>query len=232
MAAPLARARLSRLPAEVTSFVGRRRELTEVKRVLEGTRLLTLTGAGGSGKTRLALRVARDAARVFPNGVCLAELAPLRDPAVLVHALFQALDLRDQTSRWPLATLLDYLAGKRLLLVLDNCEHVLNACAVLVDALLRGCLELRILATSRQALDVPGETTYRVNALSLPEVNQQLTPATWRAYEALALFEDRAAAVDPTFRLTDANASTAADICCRLDGNHSRSSWLPSGYAH
>jgi hypothetical protein len=207
-----------RLPAEVTSFVGRRRELAEVKRLLERTRLLTLTGAGGCGKSRLAERAAAELARAFPGGVCLVELVALDDPALLVHAALHALDLRDQTTVWPLATLTGYLAERRLLLVLDNCEHLRDACAVLVDAVLHACAEVCIVTTSCQPLGAPGEATLRVPSLSLPDPGQMPTAATWRSYETLALFEDRAAAVDPAFTINRSNASAAVGVCRRLDG--------------
>ncbi len=213
-----ARPRASRLAPEVTSFIGRRRELTEIKRLLETTRLLTLTGAGGCGKTRLALRAAAELARLFPDGVYVVELASLGDAAVLVHAVFQALDFRDQTSAWPLTTLSDYLASKRLLLVLDNCEHLVDACAVMVDALLRACADVRILTTSRQPLGTPGETTYRVPSLTVPGPDHAPAHTEWRSFEAVALFEDRAGAVDPGFTLTRANASAVIEVCHHLDG--------------
>src|SRR6266480_6157760 len=136
---------LGNLPIDVTSFVGRRRELSEARRLLGGARLLTLTGAGGVGKTRLALRLAAEVRRTFPDGVWLADLAPVQDGELVPQTLIAALGLQDHSTRLPVETLLEYLAGKRLLLVLDNCEHVLDACAVLAEA-------LRILATSRQLL--------------------------------------------------------------------------------
>src|SRR5262244_1735795 len=139
------------LPAELNSFVGRRHEMAEVKRALQATRLLTLTGAGGAGKTRLALRVASDLVRAFPDGVWAVELANLQDPALVAYAVFMALGLRDRSASWPVAVLTEYLSEKRLLLVMDNCEHLLTATAVLVETLLRGCPGLRVLATSRWA---------------------------------------------------------------------------------
>src|SRR5215469_2011118 len=149
--------RLSNLPIEVTSFVGRRRELSEARRLLGGARLLTLAGAGGVGKTRLALRLAAEVRRTFPDGVWLADLAPVQDGELLPQTVMAALGLPDHSSRLPVETLLDYLAGKRLLLMLDNCEHLPGACAVLATRLLSTAAGLRILATSRQVLNVEGE---------------------------------------------------------------------------
>jgi predicted ATPase len=167
------------LPADVTSFVGRRHELAEVKRLLASTRLLTLTGAGGSGKSRLAVRSAAELSRGFPDGVRLVELAALGDPALVVHAVFRSLHLRDQTSSWPLDTLSRYLADRRMLLVLDNCEHLLDACAVLVDTLLEACPDLRFLTTSRQPLGIAGETTFRVPSLGLPDADLRPSATAW-----------------------------------------------------
>src|SRR5215472_18718409 len=127
------------LPAELNSFVGRRHETTEVKRLLQTTRLLTLTGTGGAGKTRLALRVGADLVRAFPDGVWAVELANLQDPALVAQGVLTALRLRDRSASWPVAVLTEYLSEKRLLLVMDNCEHLLTATAVLVETLLRGC---------------------------------------------------------------------------------------------
>ena len=165
---PAAKARTPKLPAEPTSFVGRRHELHEVKRLLATTRLLTLTGSGGVGKTRLAVSAAAEVARGFPDGVWFAPLAPVQDPLLVPQAIFVALGAQDRSSDWSLVTLADFLAGKRLLLVIDNCEHLLDACAVLASTLLKGCPELHLLATSRQALGVVGEVRMPVPPMSLP----------------------------------------------------------------
>ena len=142
----------SNLPADLTSFVGRRPELREVKRLLTTTRLLTLTGPGGAGKTRLALRAAAEMSRGFPDGAWLVQLAPIHDPLLVTQAVFSALGVHDLSAGLSLSSLTDYVASKRLLLVLDNCEHLLDACAVLAVTLVRACPELRLLATSRQSL--------------------------------------------------------------------------------
>src|SRR5215472_17407131 len=177
MAGQAGGSRAGNLPAELTSFVGRRRELAELKRVLSTTRLLTLTGAGGAGKTRLALRAAAELARGLPDGAWLVSLAPIDDPLLLTQAVFDALGLQDVSARWSLSALSDYLQGKRLLLVLDNCEHLLDAAASLAWTLLRSCPELRVMATSRQALGMAGEVRFRVRPLSLPEAAVSLSPA-------------------------------------------------------
>ena len=146
------RPRPSNLPAELTSFVGRRQELREVKHLLATTRLLTLTGSGGAGKTRLALRAATEMARGFPDGAWLVLLAPIQDPLLVPQAVFSTLGVQDRSVGVSLSTLAEYLAGKRLLLVLDNCEHLLDGCAVLACTLIAACPDLRVLATSRQPL--------------------------------------------------------------------------------
>jgi non-specific serine/threonine protein kinase len=206
------------LPAELTSFVGRRRELAELKRLLSTTRLLTLTGAGGAGKTRLALRAATELARSLPDGAWLVSLAPIDDPLLLTQAVFDALGVQDVSARWSLSALSDYLQGKRLLLVLDNCEHLLDAAAGLAWTLLRSCPELRVLATSRQALGMAGEVRLRVPPLSLPEAAGSLSPAQIAAFDAVALLVERAAAVQPGFGVDEASASSVLQLCARLDG--------------
>jgi len=209
---------LHHVPAEVTSFVGRRRELAEIKRLLSTTRLLTLTGAGGVGKTRLATRTAADVQRAFSDGVWLVELAPLQDPALVALAVFNALELRDQSARWPMATIADYLADKNLLLILDNCEHLLSASAVLADNLLRSCPDLRLLVTSRQPLGISGEVTLTVPSLSMPDRVPVSKSGHLTDYEAIGLFADRAAAALPGFELVAANQQAVIELCRRLDG--------------
>src|SRR5215212_6064850 len=157
------------LPAEMTTFVGRRHLLQEVKAALTTARLVTLVGPGGVGKTRLALRSATDLNRGIADGVWLVELAGLREPELVSKAVMSSLGLRDELSQWPVSRLIDYVAPRRLLLLLDNCEHLLDACAVLADALLREAPGLRILATSRQPLGVAGETVIPVGPLSIPD---------------------------------------------------------------
>ena len=218
MAGTAAGSRAGNLPADLTSFVGRRRELAEVKRLLTTTRLLTLTGSGGAGKTRLALRAAADLARNFRDGAWLVSLAPIDDPLLITQAVFSSLGLQDVSSRWSLSALSDYLREKRLLLVLDNCEHLLDGVAGLASTLLRSCSELRVLATSRQALGMVGEVRLRIPPLSLPEAAESLSPGQIAGFDAVALLVERAAAVQAGFVVDDSNATSVLQLCARLDG--------------
>jgi predicted ATPase/DNA-binding CsgD family transcriptional regulator len=213
-----ASSRLGNLPAELTSFVGRRRELAEVKRLLTTTRLLTLTGTGGAGKTRLAVKAAAEMARNFADGAWLVSLAPIDDPMLVTQAVFSALGLQDVSSRWSLSALSDYLGEKRLLLVFDNCEHLLDSVAALAGTVLKSCPELRILATSRQALGMAGEVRLRVPALLLPDTNEALTPGQIAGFDAVALLVERAKAVQPGFAVDESNARSIVQLCKRLDG--------------
>ena len=206
------------LPVQVTSFIGREKEIEAVETLLSKTRLLTLTGSGGCGKTRLGLQVAADVLENYPDGVWLIELAPLADPALVPQAVAQALNVSEEPGKPLLPTLVAALKAKRLLLVLDNCEHVLDACSRLVDALLRACPGVGVLASSREGLGIAGETVYRVPSLSLPDPKQTATPASLNLYEAVRLFVDRARAALPGFVVTNANAPALASVCHRLDG--------------
>ncbi|MEP7304444.1 MAG: winged helix-turn-helix domain-containing protein [Acidobacteriota bacterium] len=206
------------LPAEHTSFVGRRQELLELPGVLASSRLLSLTGAGGVGKTRLALRLSRDLVHEFSDGVWLVDLAPLSVPDLVAQTMATALGVREGPQRSARDALLDALRDRELLLVLDNCEHLIAACAELVEALLRAAPALRILATSREALGVAGETVYRVPSLSLPEALASVPVGALADSEATQLFVDRASAVDSAFTPTPNTADAIARICRRLDG--------------
>lgn len=212
-----ARDAVGNLPAEVTSFVGRREATASVKRALSEARLVTLAGVGGVGKSRLALHVAREIRRAFPDGVWLVELAKLGTPALVEQTVAAALELRDHSSRDPATVLAEFLADKRLLLVLDNCEHVLARCGQMVDRLLAAAPALSVLATSREPLGIPGERLWPVPPLTLPPADAG-AQAPDRPYEALALFEDRAAAVVPDFTLDKDNKPAVARLCRRLDG--------------
>ena len=206
------------LPLELSSFVGREKELTEVRRLLVDGRLLTLTGPGGCGKTRLALVAAGDLVGGFEDGAWLVELASLADPALVQGAVASTLGVREQPGSQPTETLSGYLRTKKLLLILDNCEHLVEACAVLAEALLRACPNLRILATSREALGIAGETRLTVPPLSLPDPRHLPAVGDLVRYEAANLFVERAKAVKPEFALTERNAMSVAQICYRLDG--------------
>lgn len=216
--APKSPRRSGNLPAELTSFVGRRREIAEIKRMLSTSRLVTLTGVGGAGKTRLSLRVAADLQRAFPDGVWFVELAALEDNALLTQTIANALGVQDRTTRWPAPALAEYLSTKQLLMVLDNCEHLRDACAVLIQTLLRSAPGVRILVTSRQTLGLTGEHIFQVPTMSVPDVNHMPPLEALSQYEAVSLFHDRAAAVQPGFALTDENREDVVRICRRLDG--------------
>ncbi|WP_309721132.1 tetratricopeptide repeat protein [Armatimonas sp.] len=206
------------LPQQVTSFIGREKELAEVESLLEKTRLLTLTGAGGSGKSRLSLQAAADLLERFPDGAWLVEFAPLADPNLVAQTLAGVLNLKEEPGKPITQSLVEHLKSKRLLLVLDNCEHLLDACAKLADTLIRQCLGVHILASSREALGIAGELTYRVPSLSLPDPKQVQTPESLSQYEAVQLFIERALFQQSTFAVTNANAPALASICHRLDG--------------
>jgi predicted ATPase/class 3 adenylate cyclase len=206
------------LPQQLTSFIGREKESEDVKALLSKTRLLTLTGSGGCGKTRLSLQVAADVLEDYPDGVWLIELAALTEPALVTQTLAQTLGLREETGRPLLQTLTEHLKPKRTLLVLDNCEHLLNAIAHLADALLRACPGVKILANSREGMGTAGEVVYRVPSLSLPDPKKLQTVISIMQYESVRLFVERAGAVLPIFMVTNANAPALASVCRRLDG--------------
>jgi predicted ATPase/DNA-binding CsgD family transcriptional regulator len=208
----------SNLPAEVTSFVGRSRELADVKRALSKSRLVTLTGVGGVGKTRVAERVARDRRRAYPHGVWLFELGELTDPASLPQTVLTELSVGGQPSGDALGVLIDSLRSRQLLLVLDNCEHLLDEVAALLTALLRSCPGLQILATSRAPLRVVGEAVLPVPPMAAPELDRIGGVAGLSRYDAVALFTERAAAAVPDFALTEDNCRAVAAVCYRLDG--------------
>lgn len=193
------------LPVQFTSFVGREAEMNDVRQILADNRLVTLTGAGGVGKTRLAVQLAAEIAGEFGGGVWLVDLAPITDPGLVPVAVIRALGLPDQPGRSTMDTLLRFVGDRRMLLVLDNCEHLLDACAALIIDLQGGCPAVTLLATSREPIGVAGEVSWRVPSLSLAD-------------EAIELFTDRARKVRPDFRLADDNTATAAEICRRLDG--------------
>jgi non-specific serine/threonine protein kinase len=206
------------LPAEVTSFVGRRRELADAKRALSKSRLVTLTGVGGVGKTRVAERLARDRRRAYPHGVWLVELAELPDPALLTQTVLTELGVRGQPSGGGLEALIEAVRSRQLLLVLDNCEHLLDEVAALATALLRSCPDLQILATSREPLRVVGETVLPLPPMAAPEPDRGGGVARLSRYDAVALFIERAAAAVPDFALTEDNYRAVAALCYRLEG--------------
>jgi predicted ATPase/DNA-binding SARP family transcriptional activator/DNA-binding CsgD family transcriptional regulator len=211
------------LPASLTSFVGREREMLEARRLLPMTRLLTLIGAGGSGKTRLALEVARGLVGAYPDGVWLVELAPLSEGDLVAQEVAGALEVPERPGQPLTSTLVDTLRDKELLLVMDNCEHLIDAAARLADTLLASCPRLRVLATSREPLGVSGEVLWQVPPLSLPattdgESVRESTVESLMSYEAVRLFVDRAHLRLPDFHLTQENAGAVARVCRKLEG--------------
>jgi predicted ATPase/DNA-binding CsgD family transcriptional regulator len=198
--------------------VGREREMLEVEFDLTTSRLLTLTGAGGSGKTRLALEVARALVEAYPDGVWLVELAPLSEAALVPKAVAEALEILERPTEPLTDTLAEVLRDRQLLLILDNCEHLLEASAQLVDKLLDSCPHMRILATSREAIGVEGEIRRNVPLLSMPDPQHTLSPGELEGYESVRLFVERARGRDPTFYLSPHNALTVAEVCGRLEG--------------
>jgi len=204
------------LPLELTSFVGRERETAEVKRSLDDFRLLTLTGPGGCGKTRLAVAVGEELTERFEGGVWWVELAPVSVSALVPRAVASALGVHEQVGRSLGDLLRDHLEPRRLLLILDNCEHLIEACAKLANTLLRSCPDLRILATSREAMGIAGENVVLVPSLSLPD--PQAAVEGLPRGDAVRLFVDRATTVAPDFVLDEQNAPALARICQRLDG--------------
>ena len=206
------------LPTELSSFVGRRREGQEIKAALGTSRLVTLVGPGGVGKTRLAVRSAADLQRRFVDGVRLVELGGLVAPELVPEAVMTSVGLRDESGRWPVSRLSDHVAPKQLLLVLDNCEHLLDACAVLADVLLREAPELRILATSRQPLGIAGERVIRVDPLGIPSEGEPLSLERVAQIEAVELLLDRAGAAGAVLTLTAGNVESVVEVVRRLDG--------------
>ncbi|HKV17860.1 MAG TPA: LuxR C-terminal-related transcriptional regulator [Mycobacterium sp.] len=205
---PLRTAKTSRshnLPAQLTTFVGRIGQLDEVRRLVLGNRLMTLTGAGGAGKTRLSVEVATQVSDEFPDGVWWVDLAAIADPLVVSLTIARTLGLPDQAGRTPLETVQRFIGDRRVLLLLDNCEHLLDSCGDAITRLLNSCPRLTVLATSREPISVSGEVTWRVPSLSLHD-------------EAVALFTDRALRARPTFHATGDDVDLVADICQRLDG--------------
>lgn len=206
------------LPVPLTSFVRRGREMVELKRSLSMTRLLTLTGTGGTGKTRLAIEAARELVGAYPDGVWLVELAPLSEGDLVPQAVANALGVREQPGRSVVQALSDYLAPRRTLVVLDNCEHLVEAAALLADTLLKSCPKLRVLATSREPLGLPGEIVWAVPALSLSGGDREPTIESLMRTEAVRLFLDRARSRLPEFGLTEENTGAVARVCRKLEG--------------
>jgi len=206
------------LPQQATSFIGREKEIAELKQLMGKMRLLTLTGAGGSGKTRLAVQVAADLIDEFADGVWLVELAALSDPQVVAQSIAGVLGLKEERNKALAQTVVEHLSGRQVLLILDNAEHLLAGCAQLATAVLRQCPQAVLLVTSREALRVDGELTYRVPSLPAPNPGENSTPELVSQYESARLFIERAQFHSPRFVVTAQNAPALAAICSRLDG--------------
>ena len=206
------------LPAQLTSFIGREKEMDEVKNLIAGNRIVTLTGSGGAGKTRLSLQVAVECLNQFSNGVWLLELAPITDPALVPQTLLSIFNLREDSHRTTVEVLMEYLRAKNMLLLLDNCEHLIEACAPLSERLLQACPNLKILASSREALGIAGEISYRVPSLQAPNPAELPPLEELGKMDSVRLFMDRATTSKPDLTLTEDNASFIAQICFRLDG--------------
>lgn len=211
-------AHLAQLPQQLTSFIGREIELSELKRLLGGRRLITLTGAGGSGKTRLAFEAASTLSEDFPGGIFLVELAFLSTRDLIPEAVARVLGVETTPERTPIDALIDFLRPRNALLVLDNCEHLLDECAQLVTGLLASCPDLRVLATSREPMGALGECLFGVPLLSLPDRTEAQDPARLIQSEAVQLFVDRARLVSQDFVLTEETGEAVAQVCIRLDG--------------
>jgi predicted ATPase/class 3 adenylate cyclase len=206
------------LPAQLTSFLGREDVVKQIEALLQRHRLVTLVGTGGAGKTRCAIQVGAELVDGSGDGVWLAELAPISDPSLVASVIARTLSVQESPNRPMLDTLLAYLKRKRLLLILDNCEHVMEQARIVVAAILRACADVHILATSREGLSIAGEQLYRMPSLSVPSVGQTLSPQDVLTYGAPLLFLDRAFSVDSRLALTDENLPHIAEICRRLDG--------------
>jgi DNA-binding winged helix-turn-helix (wHTH) protein len=206
------------LPQQLTSFIGREKEIAQIKELLGTTRLLTFIGAGGCGKTRLAMQVAGDLLESYSDGIWLVELAALAEPGLVPQTVANVLGLKEQPGENLTQTIIEHLASRHLLLVLDNAEHLLAACAEFADAALRRCAQLVILVTSRERLGVAGELTYRVPSLSVPDPKRDTAPEVLSQYESARLFIERARLQRPDFAVTAQNAPALASVCRRLDG--------------
>lgn len=206
------------LPIFPTSFVGRHRETREVTQLVGDSRLVTVTGVGGAGKTRLALQVAADTASNFPGGVWLVELAAVTDPDLVDGAVAEALGLAQEGTKTLRQSIIGFLTGRIALLVIDNCEHLITTVADLVEQVLRTTADTTVVTTSRELLGIPGEVAYGLRSLSLPGPRDPIGPGDVASYDALQLFIERAAAAKPDFHLDAASVAAVAEVCRRLDG--------------
>jgi len=213
------------LPAPLSSFIGREREIREIRGLLSSNRLVTLTGPGGCGKSRLSLKVVQDMGGELDRGSWLVELASIFDPSLVPQTIAAALNVREKSGRELMDILIDSLSAQPILLVIDNCEHLILACARVIETLLQKCPELKILATSREVLGITGEVAWNVPPLSLPDLNPWANPISaqtavlsYKESESVQLFVNRAEAIAPDFKLTAENGPRVAEICRHLDG--------------
>jgi predicted ATPase/class 3 adenylate cyclase/Tfp pilus assembly protein PilF len=211
-------ARPNNLPVQLTSFIGRKNEIEKVKELLKNTHLLTLTGPGGAGKTRLSLQVGADVIDDFANGVWFVELAPIIDAVLLPQEISKELGIKEETKKTLEETLTSYLKDKEILLILDNCEHLIETCAGLTEQLLKACPKLKILATSREPMKCSGEQTHSILSLEIPDPKGEISPEQLVQYESVRLFIERALTVNRNFRVNNENAPALAEICRQLDG--------------
>ncbi len=209
---------ITNIPVPLTSFIGREKELIEIERLLSTSRLLTLTGSGGVGKTRLAIKTASDSIKKFKDGVFWVDLVSLSDENLIPQEIAQALHLHEMPQESLLETLKSHLKLKDLLIVLDNCEHLIRACAQYAEQLLAACPKLKILATSIEALGLFNETIWHVPSLPLPEMQQTISLQELREFASIELFVERAGYAKSGFVLTEQNVRSVAQICQRLDG--------------
>ena len=211
-------ARPNNLPVQLTNFIGRETDIAEIKKILTNSRLLTLLGPGGTGKTRLSMQIAADMIDEYTNGVFIAEFASVSDPSLIIQTLMNSLGVNEVKGQSQDLSLSEFLKEKEMIIILDNCEHLVNECALLAEKILSKCQKLKIITTSREALNCSGEITYRVPPLSLPDPNKKISPEKLTHYEAVRLFIERALVINQEFRVTNENAPALAQICHQLDG--------------
>jgi len=211
-------ARPNNIPVQLSSFIGREEEMKQIKELLRQSRLLTIVGSGGAGKTRLAMQTGADMIDDFANGVFITELAAVSDPELILQTLMNSVGIKEEPEISPREIVTGYLKNLEILIIFDNCEHLVSECAEIAEFLLRRCPGLKIITTSRESLNCPGEYTYRAPSLSLPDKSEYNSPEKLAQCEAVRLFTERALSINPDFRISSDNAKALAEICSRLDG--------------